>query len=101
MDERPAPGAIDRLVHEPSRLAILAVLSAIDEADFMFLLRQTGLTRGNLGSHAARLEEAGYVVVDKSFVARLPHTVYRLTPQGRAALDTYRRNMASILREMG
>ena len=77
---------IDRTIHEPARLLIMAYLSVLESADFLFLLRQTGLTRGNLSTHARKLEEAGYVAVEKSFVDRLPLTVYRLTDEGRAAL---------------
>ena len=88
---------IDRLVHEPARLLILAHLSLLESADFLFLLRQTGLTRGNLSSHVRKLEDAGYVDVEKSFVDRLPLTVYRLTETGRAAVQVYRLHMNEVL----
>ncbi|NOY55413.1 MAG: transcriptional regulator [Actinobacteria bacterium] len=100
MADVPAVAGIDRLIHEPGRLAILAVLNAVDEADFLFLLRQTGLTRGNLSSHTAKLENGGYIAVEKSFVDKVPHTVYRLTDEGRTALDAYRRQMTGILEAM-
>lgn len=87
---------IDRIVHEPARLLIMAHLSVLESADFLFLLRQTGLTRGNLSTHARRLEDAGYVEVEKSFVDRLPLTVYRLTESGREAIQKYRRDMTAV-----
>ncbi len=82
--------SIDRLIHEPSRLVIVATLYAVQKADFVFLLRQTGLTRGNLSAHLARLEEAGYVKVEKTFRGKVPQTVTSLTEAGRAAFRSYR-----------
>jgi DNA-binding MarR family transcriptional regulator len=75
--------ALDRLIHEPGRLAILTVLSSAGDADFLFLQRATGLTKGNLSSHLARLEAAGLVTVEKRFVGRKPNTRLALTPEGR------------------
>jgi DNA-binding MarR family transcriptional regulator len=85
------------MVHEPARLAILAVLSAVENADFVFLLRQTGLTKGNLSSHAAKLEDAGYIEVEKTFVDRVPRTLYRLTDAGGRALAEYETTMRDVL----
>ena len=93
------PGDLDRLIHEPARLAILAVLAAVDGADFLFLLGQTGLTKGNLSSHSAKLEDAGYVAIEKTFVEKVPRTVYRLTDIGAEAFEAYRTQMAQILGE--
>jgi len=92
---------LDRLVHEPARLTILATLSAVDEADFLFMLGQTGLTKGNLSSHVAKLEAAGYVGVNKGFHGKVTRTVLRLLPPGREALAKYRRRMAGILASLG
>lgn len=89
---------VDRIVHEPARLMILAVLSAAREADFLYLLNATGLTKGNLSSHLSRLEEAGYVEIEKSFVGKQPRTVARLTVAGREALNGYRRQMQAVLK---
>lgn len=97
MGDAPMPIDPDRLVHDPSRLAILTVLNAVEEADFLFLLEQTGLTKGNLSSHAGKLEKAGYVAIEKSFVGKIPRTVYRLSPSGRRALQHYRSHMARVL----
>ncbi len=91
----------DRLIHEPGRLAILAILSALEEVDFLFLMGQTGLTKGNLSSHTAKLENAGYIEIEKAFVGKVPRTVYRLTDAGSAALDGYRQHMAGILEALG
>jgi DNA-binding MarR family transcriptional regulator len=88
---------IDRLVHEPSRFLILAHLYVLEEADFLFLMRRTGLTRGNLSSHMSKLEAAGYVEIRKEFVGKLPHTSYKLTAKGRKAFQAYRRDMARML----
>lgn len=90
----------DRLVHEPSRLAILVVLNAVEEADFFFLLRHTGLTKGNLSSHTARLEAAGLVDIQKTIVGKTTRTVYRLTPAGARALEQYRAHMAEVLESL-
>ncbi len=88
---------LDKVIHEPGRLAILSYLAAVDEADFLFLLDQTGLTRGNMASHIAKLETAGYVEVDKTFVERVPRTTYRLTASGRAAYVEYRASLMASL----
>ncbi len=88
---------IDRLIHEPARLMITAYLYVVDSADFTFLMRQTGLTWGNLSSHMSRLEEAGYIEVEKEFRDRRPTTMLRLTEAGRQAFRRYRDNMKQIL----
>lgn len=74
---------IDRLIHEPARLAILTVLASVKDADFVFLQRATGLTKGNLSSHLAKLEEAGLVKIQKRFVRKKPNTNAALTPTGK------------------
>jgi DNA-binding transcriptional ArsR family regulator len=74
---------LDRLVHEPGRLAILTVLSAVSDADFVFLQRTSGLTKGNLSSHLAKLEDAGLVTIEKRFVRKKPNTSVALTAAGR------------------
>jgi DNA-binding MarR family transcriptional regulator len=92
-----APWAVDRLVHEPARLAILANLFVVESADATYLLRQTELTWGNLSSHLDKLWQAGYVTVTKSFVDRRPMTMIELTPPGRAAFRSYRDQMMNAL----
>lgn len=90
--------ALERLVHEPSRLAILTILSGVKEADFTFLLRMSGLTRGNLSVHLSKLEEAGYMNVNKRFINKMPNTVYNLTKEGRNAFNDYLNNMEMIIK---
>jgi DNA-binding MarR family transcriptional regulator len=74
---------LDRLVHEPGRLAVLTILSAVADADFLFLQRATGLTKGNLSSHLAKLEDGGLVAIEKRFVGKRPNTKVVLTDAGR------------------
>jgi DNA-binding MarR family transcriptional regulator len=88
---------LDRVIHEPARLVILVQLSFVEEADFLYLGRQTGLTKGNLSSHLAKLEEAGYVRVSKGFVGRIPQTLLALTPEGRRAFERYRERIGTLL----
>lgn len=80
---------LDRLIHEPARLAILTVLSSVQAADFVFLQRATGLTQGNLSSHLTKLEEAGLVQIEKSFVGKRPNTNVALTPLGTERTATH------------
>ena len=87
---------LDRLIHEPARLTIMALLSSVASADFLFLLKESGLTKGNLAVHLSRLEEAGYVQVEKTFRGKMPHTEYRLTQKGKSAFDQYRKSLGSI-----
>jgi DNA-binding MarR family transcriptional regulator len=89
-------GHLDRLVHEPARLAILTALSACRRAEFMYLLRLTGLTRGNLSTHLAKLEEGGLVRVDKRFVDRKPNTEVSLTRRGAAAVEAHWRRLEEL-----
>lgn len=88
---------IDRNIHEPARLMIVATLSAVEEADFLYLLQTTGLTKGNLSSHLARLEKVGYVRIEKTFVGKITRTLCHLTDDGRKALEEYRRQMKAVL----
>lgn len=91
---------IDPLIHAPTRLKIMAYLSIVESADFTFLMRQTGLTRGNLSVNLRKLEEAGYVSITKEFVDRIPRTLIRLTNDGRQAIQTYRENMRTVLNDL-
>jgi DNA-binding transcriptional ArsR family regulator len=88
---------IDKLIHEPARLMILATLHAVVSADFLFVERQTGLTRGNLSSHMSKLEDAGYIEITKEFVDKIPRTLLRITDEGRDALLNYTNNMKRVL----
>jgi len=93
MEELRALADLDRLIHEPARLLIVTILSAVESADFLFLQRESGLTKGNLSAHLTRLEEAGYVKIQKTFKGKLPLTICSLTKTGRKALDEYRQKM--------
>lgn len=77
----------DRVVHEPARLAILALLHSVRGADFLYLQQETGMTKGNLSSHLSRLEDAGYVEIEKTFKGKIPRTLIRITVEGRKAFD--------------
>jgi len=88
---------LDRVIHEPARLKIMTHLYVVKSGDFVYLMRTTGLTRGNLSSHMTKLEEVGYVEVIKEFVDRKPVTMLSLTDQGRKAFLDYRKNMALAL----
>ena len=91
---------IDRVIHEPARLLILAYLSVVKSADFLFLMNQTGLTRGNLSSHLSKLEAAGYIVIKKEFLDKKSHTMLQLTEGGRKAFKQYREKMKRVLDEL-
>jgi DNA-binding MarR family transcriptional regulator len=100
-DKAPGPRPeVDRLIHEPARFTVLAQLYVVEGADFIFLMRQTGLTWGNLSSHLSKLEAAGYVRIVKEFVDRKPHTMLYLTDSGRTAFDAYRQQMTQKLKEL-
>ncbi len=80
---------LDRTLHEPVRLSVVACLYVVDEADFVFLQSQTGITGGNLSSHLKRLATEGYVDVRKEFEGAKPRTTLSLTDEGRARFDAY------------
>ena len=90
-------GDLDRLLHEPARLMIATILFSAAEADFLYLLNATGLTRGNLSTHLARLEEAGYVEIEKTYKGKLPRTICRLTKAGRTAFNEYRKQLRQVV----
>jgi DNA-binding MarR family transcriptional regulator len=91
---------VDKLVHEPARLSILALLRVVKRADFVFLQGQTGLTAGNISSHITKLANAGYVHVEKNFVNNRPQTILKLSPSGRGALKRYLQTMREVLDEI-
>jgi DNA-binding transcriptional ArsR family regulator len=80
---------LDRIIHEPVRLRIMATLGGVDTADFTFLVSTLGLSKGNLSSHMDTLESAGYVKVVKRFNGKITNTQYTLTPPGRKALEKH------------
>jgi DNA-binding transcriptional ArsR family regulator len=90
---------IDRVIHEPVRLAILKILTSAKEVDFNFLLTTLGVTKGNLATHINRLEEAGLVEVKKEFVGKIPRTSYRITRTGRREFEKYWKNLRELAPE--
>ncbi len=88
---------LDRIIHEPARLAIVALLSGAEEVEFSYLTNECGLTKGNLSSHLSKLEAAGYVEISKEFRGKIPMTLVRLTKEGRASFTAYRKAMNKML----
>jgi DNA-binding MarR family transcriptional regulator len=95
-DELPSIPKIDKTIHEPARLMIMAYLFVVESADFLFLQRQTQMTPGNLSAHLSKLEDAGYIEITKEFIERKPHTALALTKKGRDAFRQYRRDIKQI-----
>ncbi len=88
---------LDPVIHGKLRLALLSLLSTLEEAEFTWLRAKTGATDGNLGAQLLKLEEAGYVQMEKRFVLRKPQTLYRMTESGRQALSNYIRALKQLL----
>lgn len=97
MTEQPAIPELETLLHEPARLRILALLAMVDRADFMYLLRATDLSRGNLSVQLGRLEAAGIVDLERELVGARARTTYFLTKLGRERLRSYRRTLLSLV----
>ena len=98
--ERHPLADIDGVIHAPARLMVLTNLYVVESADYVFLMRLTGLTWGNLSAHLSKLEEAGYVTIEKEFRGKKPHTTVRLTEDGRAAFRQYKRSMQQVLDDL-
>jgi DNA-binding transcriptional ArsR family regulator len=94
---RPSPQRLDRVIHDRTRLAILAALAASETVSFTDLKAITGTTDGNLSVHARRLEDAGYVLCEKTFAGRTPRTEYRLSAAGRRAFEKYLDHMDALI----
>jgi DNA-binding HxlR family transcriptional regulator len=88
---------LDRVIHEPGRLMIVALLFAVDRADFLYLQHETAMNKGTLSSHLSRLDEAGYVAVTKTYRGKVPQTLLCLTGAGRKAFEQYRRKLKEAL----
>jgi len=88
---------LDRVIHEPGRLMIAALLYAVERTDFLYLQHETGMNKGTLSSHISRLEEAGYVEVMKTYRGKVPQTLLSLTHAGRKAFKQYRRKLKDAL----
>src|SRR5687767_10269760 len=88
---------VDRVIHQPARTMIIAILYNLKSADFLFLQREVGLTKGNLSTHLSKLEEARYIKIEKSFRGKVPLTLCLLTEKGRKAFDTYRQTLKEFV----
>ena len=88
---------LNPVVHGRLRLAVLSLLSSVEQAEFTWLRTKTQATDGNLGAQLLKLEEAGYIAVKKKFVLRKPQTVYRITGTGRQALAEYVQALKQLL----
>ena len=88
---------VDRIIHEPARLTLMTILYAVDSADFLYLQREAGLTKGNLSAHLSKLEETGYIKIEKSFKGKLPHTLCKMTAEGVAAYAAYLKQLNEAL----
>jgi DNA-binding MarR family transcriptional regulator len=91
---------IDRLIHSPARLMVMTYLYVVDKVDYVYLTHLTGLTWGNLATHIGKLEEAGYVQVEKTFVDKKPYSVINLTNEGRQAFKQYKTQMQGVLDDL-
>lgn len=90
---------VDRLIHEPARTMLIAILYNLEKADFLYLQREAGLTKGNLSAHLTKLEAAGYVQIEKSFRGKIPLTLCSLTENGRQAFETYRQKLKEFVQD--
>lgn len=97
---RPSPQRLDRVIHDRTRLSILAALAASETMSFTDLKATTGTTDGNLAVHARKLEDAGYVLCEKTFAGRIPRTEYRLSAAGRRAFEKYLDHMDALIKAM-
>ncbi len=97
---RESPIEIDKIIHEPARLQIMTQLYVVEEADFIYIMRQTGLTWGNLSSHMSKLEDAGYIEVRKEFQEKKPHTILKMTTSGRTAFEEYRSMLDKVFEKL-
>lgn len=91
---------IDKLIHEPARLKIMAQLYVVEKADFLFIMRQTGMTQGNVSGHLTKLEAAKYVKIKKGYAGKRPQTMISLTSQGRTAFKSYIETMQQMLNDL-
>ena len=91
---------IDKLIHEPARLKIIAQLYVVESADFLFLMRQTGLSQGNVSGHLSKLEDAAYVEIKKGYIGKRPQTIISLTKQGRDSFKKYIKNMRELFDDL-
>jgi DNA-binding MarR family transcriptional regulator len=93
-------GDIDQIIHAPARLMVLTYLYVVEQVDYVFLMRMTGLTWGNLFTHLTKLENAGYITIEKTFKGRKPYTIIHLSDHGRKAFREYKKNLKQVLDDL-
>ena len=91
---------VDRIIHEPARLIIISILYVLESADFLYLLSETGLGKGNLSSHLIRLEQAEYITIEKTYRGKTPMTICQLTGAGQTAFEVYREQLKNVVDTM-
>ncbi len=91
---------VDKLIHETSRLMILTILNSVEKADFVYLQRETGLTRGNLSVHLTKLGEAGYIDIQKTFNGKIPQTICQITDTGKSAFQKYTEYLKKVVNKI-
>ncbi len=101
MGDYSLPTKFDRMIHQPSRLAIMALLAGCESADFAYLLKETNLNKGTLSKHLSNLEEAEYIEIAKTFKGKYPNTSAALTPKGRRAFKEYRQQYREFSKSIG
>lgn len=101
MTEQKPHNLIDEIIHQRTRLAIMATLAGVERLEFNEIKAELGLTDGNLSTHAAALERAGYIKIRKAFKGKKPHTSLAMTAKGREAMENYIRLLKGILDRAG
>ena len=91
---------IDQVIHAPARLMVLTYLFVVESSDYVFLVNLTGLTWGNLSTHLTKLEEAGYIKINKEFKGKKPHSTISLTKEGRTAFREYKNKIQQVLSDL-
>ena len=88
---------LNKIIHEPARISIMTLLSVVENADFLFIMNQTGLTQGNLSFHLTKLEATGYVIIEKSFKNKRPNTILQISEEGRKEFMTYIKSVREFI----
>lgn len=88
---------VDKLIHEPARLAVMTILAVVESADFLYLQKATKLTKGNLSVHLQKLEGAGLIEIQKTFQGKIPRTLCKLTMKGKEAFEFYKKQIGQVL----
>lgn len=91
---------LDRIIHSPARLMVMTYLYVVESADFVFLMQLTGLTWGNLSTHLSKLEEVGYVALEKGYKGKKPNTTVSLTEAGRESFKVYKNGLRAVLNDL-